>query len=265
MSALTKRNIGRRTFQWTTFLVAAIFFFLPLWAVLRFSFRDPFRHVVTTEYWRQVFVSSNGLVGPIRSSFELAGVTVIAMLVLLVPTAIWTHLRVPQMRRIIEFLCLLPLVIPALALAVGIKDVYSWVFYYLGHGPLTLTFIYVILVLPYAYRSIDTSLSALDLTTLAEAARSLGSGWWRIIVRIILPNIKSGILGAVFLSIALALGEYTFASLLVYKTLPTALVQVEQNAVGVAMAATFATILVIALLLVIISALDQRKIVRKGN
>lgn len=258
------RGVGRRTFQWVTLLLAAVFFFVPLWSVLRFSFVNPFTHTVTTDYWRQVLDSSNGLVQPIEASIRLAIATVVAMLVLVVPTAIWARLRVPQFRRLVEFLCLLPLVIPALALVVGVRGVYSVVFRMLGHGPLTLTFIYVVLVLPYAYRSIDTALAALDLRTLAEAARSLGAGWWRIILGVVLPNIVSGIMGAVFLSLALALGEFTFASLLTYNTLPVALLQVEQNNVGVAMAATFATIVVIALLLVLISALDQRKVLRKG-
>ena len=70
------------------------------------------------------------------------------------------------------------------------------------------------LVLPYAYRAIDAGLSAIDVKTLAEAARSLGSNWFTVIVRVVLPNIRSAVLSAAFLTVALVLGEFTIASLL---------------------------------------------------
>ena len=66
---------------------------------------------------------------------------------------IWVRLRVPRASRLVEFLCLLPLTIPPLVIVVGIANVYAWVTYLFGDSPLTLTFVYVVLVLPYAYRS----------------------------------------------------------------------------------------------------------------
>ena len=76
----------------------------------------------------------------------------------------------------VEFLCLLPLTIPALVIVMGLRNVYLWVTYFLGESALTLTFVYVVLVLPFAYRAIDAALPSIDLQTLAEAARSLGAG-----------------------------------------------------------------------------------------
>ena len=139
--------------------------------------------------------------------------TVVAMLVILVPTMIWVRLRAPWAKGLVEFLCLLPLTIPALVIVVGLRNVYLWVTYFLGESALTLTFVYVVLVLPFAYRAIDAALSSIDLQTLAEAARSLGAGWTTTILRVVVPNIWSGILSAAFISIAVVLGEYTIASL----------------------------------------------------
>ena len=68
---------------------------------------------------------------------------------------------------------------PPLVIVVGISNVYAWVNYLLGNSPQVLVFAYVILVLPYSYRSIDSALQAIDVTTLAEAGRSLGAGWTR--------------------------------------------------------------------------------------
>ena len=134
------------------------------------------------------------------------------MLVLLVPTMIWVRLRVPRATRLVEFLCLLPLTIPALVIVVGMRNVYSWVNYLVSDSVLTLTFVYVVLVLPYSYRAIDAALSGIDAVTLSEAARSLGAGWFTVIGRIVVPNIWSGVLSAAFVSVALVLGEFTIAS-----------------------------------------------------
>ena len=76
---------------------------------------------------------------------------------------VWVRLRVPRAKRLIEFLCLLPLTIPALVIVVGISNVYSWVTYLLGDSPLVLTFAYVVLVLPYAYRAHRPALSSIDV------------------------------------------------------------------------------------------------------
>ena len=54
------------------------------------------------------------------------------MLLLLVPTMVWTFLRVPRMRRVVEFLCLLPLAIPAIVIVVGIAPIYRSIGQHLG-------------------------------------------------------------------------------------------------------------------------------------
>ena len=55
---------------------------------------------------------------------------------------------------------------------------------------LTLTFAYVVLVLPYAYRADRRrALARSTSTTLAEAPARSGAGWFTVIVRVIVPNI----------------------------------------------------------------------------
>ena len=114
-------------------------------------------------------------------------------------------------------------------IVVGLRNVYLWVTYFLGESALTLTFVYVVLVLPFAYRAIDAALSSIDLKTLAEAARSLGAGWTTTILRVLVPNIWSGILSAAFISIAVVLGEYTIASLSGYETLQVQIVAIGKS------------------------------------
>ncbi|UFN46195.1 ABC transporter permease [Nocardioides okcheonensis] len=238
-------------------LAFAAYFFVPLLAMLDFSTQA--RGSAEGRTWDnwQFMVTDEDLRSSIIASLLLALFTVVLMVVLLVPTMVWVRLRVPRARGLVEFLCLLPLTIPALVIVVGISNVYSWVTYLLGDSPLVLTFAYVVLVLPYSYRAIDAALSAIDVATLSEAARSLGAGWPTVIVRIVLPNITGGVLGAAFISVALVMGEYVFASLLHFDTLPVAMAGIYRSNPAAAMAAALASMLFVALLLVGLTFLSR--------
>jgi putative spermidine/putrescine transport system permease protein len=176
-----------------------------------------------------------------------------------VPTMIWVRLRTPWANRAVEFLCLLPLTIPALVIVVGLKNVYLWVTYLLGESALTLTFVYVVVVLPFAYRAIDAALALIDLRTLSEAARSLGAGWFTTIARVVVPNITSGIVSAAFISIAVVLGEYTIASLSGYETLQVQIVLIGKTDGATSVAASLATLLFGLVLLLALSQLNSRR------
>jgi putative spermidine/putrescine transport system permease protein len=239
-------------------LAFGLFFLVPLLALLDFSTTDLATGGRTVAAWTGLF-DDPLMSEAIRTSLILAALTVVGMVVLLVPTMIWVRLRLPRATQLVEFLCLLPLTIPALVIVVGLTNVYSWVDYLIGDSPLTLAFVYVVLVLPYSYRAIDASLSAIDATTLAEAARSLGAGWGTVIARVIAPNIWSGVLNAAFVSVALVLGEFTIASLLHLDTLPVAIVLLGKSDAPTSMAAALGSILLAFVLLVALSLLDRRR------
>ena len=112
-----------------------------------------------------------------------------------------------------------------------------------------LVFFFVIIALPYTYRALDTSLQTVALKTLVEASRSLGASWTRTIIRVIVPAIRSGITGALFLTFALSIGEYTITSLLHWETFPTwTVVAAQQNILGAIAISVFSFVGAIALL-----------------
>ncbi|MGA8977894.1 MAG: ABC transporter permease [Pedococcus sp.] len=205
-------------FRWVTVTVALTFFGAPLVGMLDFTTRNAAGER-TAATWRQLTdVSAISERYPdLRTGFlasiGLAVLTVLVMLVLLVPTMTWVRLRLPGLSRTVEFLCLLPLTVPAIVLVVGLSPVYAWVTYFVGAATIWLSFAYVVLVLPYAYRALDAGLRAIDVRTLSEAARSLGAGWGTVMLRVILPNLRTAVLSASFLAVALTLGEFTIANL----------------------------------------------------
>jgi putative spermidine/putrescine transport system permease protein len=250
--------IARRVARGALWLVFAAFFLFPLYAMADFSTRNLIQGGRTGKAWTNLF-ADDALYQAIVTSLLLALLTVVAMLVILVPTMIWVRLRTPWAKGIVEFLCLLPLTIPALVIVVGLKNVYLWVTYLLGESALTLTFVYVVIVLPFAYRALDAALSAIDLRTLAEAARSLGAGWTTTIVRVVLPNITSGVLSAAFISVAVVLGEYTIASLSGFETLQVQIVAIGKTNGPTSVAASLAVLLFGFVLLLALSLLSRRR------
>jgi putative spermidine/putrescine transport system permease protein len=237
----------------------AAYFFVPLLAMLDFSTQvrgsAPGR---TWDNWEYVFTDDD-FRASIVYSLLLALFTVVLMVALLVPTMVWVRLRVPRAKVLVEFLCLLPLTIPAIVLVVGLAPVYAWVNYLIGGSSLTLVFAYTILVLPYAYRAIDTGLSAIDVKTLAEAARSLGAGWTTVIWRVVLPNIRSAVLSAAFLTVALVLGEFTIASLLHRTNLQVAIEYLGKSSATVSVAVSLAALLLAFVLLLVLSLAGSSK------
>jgi putative spermidine/putrescine transport system permease protein len=201
----------------------------------------------------------------ITTSVGLVVLTVVLMLVLLVPTVIWVRLRLPRLRRLVEFICLLPLTIPAIVLVVGLAPVYAWVTYFLGGSALTLTFAYTVLVFPYAYRALDAGLSAIDVRTLAEAARSLGAGWATVIWRVVLPNIQSAVASAGFLTVTLVLGEFTIASLLSRTNLQVAINFLGKSSAPMSVAVSLAVLVLAFVLLLLLSLVGRRRGNPKGE
>jgi putative spermidine/putrescine transport system permease protein len=204
------------------------------------------------------------LLSSIEITLELAVITGVVMLVLVVPTMIWVQLRAKWFSRVLEFLCLLPLTIPAIVLVVGLAPIYNRIERY-NVSALMLFWAYVILALPYAYRSLAAGLNAVDATTLSEAARSLGARWGTVMFRIIVPNMWQAILNALFLTVALVLGEFTVAYLLTYVNLQVDLFQVSRNTenAGVLYSASAATLLFAFILLLILSYAGRR--LRRGR
>src|SRR4029077_20573233 len=98
---------------------------------------------------------------------------IVVGVVLVVPPAYWIQVRLPALRPVIEFITLLPLVIPAIVLVFGYLRMYNSSSFL----PLTdteagtdilLTLGYATLALPYMYRAVDAGLQAIDIHSLTE-------------------------------------------------------------------------------------------------
>jgi putative spermidine/putrescine transport system permease protein len=227
-----QRRLGRQLIL----VVGAIYFAFPFIAMARFAFQnvqvfnlgrstlfDGWSLSVVTNAFREDYFWE-----ALRLSLQLATGTALLTLFILVPTAVWVHLRIPRARVIVEFLTVLPYVIPAIALVAGIVVIKPHARWFLN-SDLSLIPFYAVLALPFTYRSIDAGLRAIDLRTLTEASRSLGAGWNTTLMRVLIPSLKSALISSTFLTIAVVLGEYTIADVLLKRTLPAFMAEYRQS------------------------------------
>jgi len=214
--AARERKSPLRFAWWIIFFAGVLYFFLPLLGTFAFSLRSvPPGSAYTAILSDPKFFTSLGY------SFLVGFITIIISISLLVPTAFWVRLRMPRARPFVEFVTLLPFVVPPIVLVFGLISTYSRPPLPFTHTDIGSTALlvcgYVILSFPYMYRAIDTGLRAMDIQSLTEASLSLGAGWLRILVQVILPNLRVALLSGAFLTLAIVVGEFTIATFLARK------------------------------------------------
>lgn len=202
---------------WLAILLGAIYFIVPLIATFEFSLRKR-RGEYSFDAYRWVF-DDDRFIESFGYSTGVALVTIFVGVVLVVPAAYAVRVRMPRLRPVVEFVTLLPLVIPPIIIVFGYLRLYnssSWLpmTSSIRATDLLLIFAYATLALPYMYRAVDTGMRSIDARTLTEAAQSLGAGWLTIMIRVILPNVRVALLSGAFLTFAIVIGEFTMASLL---------------------------------------------------
>jgi putative spermidine/putrescine transport system permease protein len=233
-------------------LIAAAYFLIPLYSALRFAGFRAFTQVTSYPSFGSAFLLS----------LRLAAIATVLTLVLMVPTTVYVYLRLPRIRRLLEAITILPIVIPPIVLIIGVLKLAPG---FLLGTPNLLGLEYVVLAMPFAYRSLDAGLRSFDVRTLVEASNSLGAGWPTTLWRVVIPNLRTAMLSATVLTVALVLGEYTMASLDNFQTFPVWIVDFEQNSGPVSVAASLLALFVTWLLLMLIVTVGSRSARKRGG
>jgi putative spermidine/putrescine transport system permease protein len=229
-----KAGRGSKFFAWLIVFGGLLYFFTPLVATGERAFRaiggvfsfEAFRRILTDPEFIRTF----------GASVINAVATIVVSLLVIVPTAYWVTLKVPRLRSVIEFITLLPFVIPAVVLVFGLIRMYS-------RPPLAilssrestrvvLICAYAALSFPYMYRSVDNGLRSINVRTLTEAAQSLGASWPTILWRVIFPNLRVALLSGALLTFAIVIGELTVALYLGQQTFGPYMANLVRNFVA---------------------------------
>jgi putative spermidine/putrescine transport system permease protein len=273
MTAPRMAAIGRIRW-WRVAILGAVacYFIAPLLAAFWFTVYDPTLHQFSLAPYGQMF-SANGFLTSVRMTFFLSLLTIAAEFALLVPAMIAIHLRLPRLRPVLESIAMVPLILSPVALVAGVSTVLGWGLDESQGGwvfrldadlrnqsfPLILPLVYVIIVLPFAFRSLDAGLRAVDLKTLVEAARGLGASWPVTLWRCVLPNLRTGLMSGAILTLALVFGEYTISSILGFEPFSVWIVQDGQSSGQLAPAVSLLSLVLSWAVLFLVSFLGGRR------
>ncbi|MGW3435891.1 ABC transporter permease [Streptomyces bacillaris] len=261
----TARRPRPRYWRGAVLAVAGLYFVTPLLSSFVFTVHVPNQGLTFEAY--SGILSAYGFTESLFLSLSLAAATIALALLLVVPALVAVRLGPPRLRAVVEVVCMLPLVVPPIALVTGIATVLRWGPDHFSRTPLYQTFLavqnesfpvvlvlaYTVLALPFVHRSLDAGLRAVDVPTLVEAARNCGASRLQVIVSVILPNLRSSLAGASFLTLALVLGEYTVASLLGFRPFAVWIVTVSGAEARMSVAVSLLSLLITWALLLVLS------------
>jgi len=224
---------GKRLNLWGWFwaVAAMLYFFVPMYGTLDFSLRMK-KGLISLLAYRTVLADSQFLAS-FRYSAIMGLITVTISVLIFVPTVYWIYLRLPGARPIIEIITILPFIIPVIVYVFGLIRTFSGPPFQLTLTPfktdILITAGYIVLSMPYMFRAIDVGMRTIDVRTLTEAAQSLGSNRFQILVDVIFPNLRIAILSGALICFATVIGELILGDFLVRPALGPYMVLVGRS------------------------------------
>jgi len=181
-------------------IVLIIYSFVTGWAgLLPSGFTLEYYHQVLGDgrFWPSVFRALVISIGPIF----ISGFIVILALYSSI-------LYFPALDKYLQAVCMLPHTVNGVMLAISCLTLYAGSPTPFRNRVVMLTFIYCIIILPFIYQGIRNNLHAVNIRQLIEAAEILGASKLYAFLRIVVPNIVSGILVAALLGISRIFTDY---------------------------------------------------------
>ena len=192
-----------------------VFLYAPLLTLMAFSFNVSKRNIVwrgfTLDWYRKVFADTDLLIA-FANSLTIAAVSTVVSTILGALTALllW-RFRFPG-KTALEGTLALPIVVPEICLGVGFlvffADILPW--------PTELPWPFNLGAIIIAHVSFSFSFVALVVRArlasfnreIEEAARDLGAGEWRILIDILVPHMRPGLIAGALLAFTLSLDDF---------------------------------------------------------
>jgi len=191
---------------------------LPIAAVVLYSVASSWTSAAlpdgyTLRYWVETFASSR-ILGAFATSLSLGVWTTLLVLALTVPAVYWARAKNPRVRPLLESAAAIPFALPFVVIGFALLQFSGIVAPQLQGSYALLLLAYVAISFPFVYWAIDGAMAAADVKRLSEVAASCGASAWQTIVKVVLPNIRTGVATAAMLAFALVIGEFALVSVL---------------------------------------------------
>ncbi len=220
--------------HWIVIVLLVTGLLLPLIATLIYSLSTfwaltPLPENWTLDWYAELARNPRFLQSLFCSMALCMGTTLLCCLVI-IPAAVAVEVTLPGLRKLMNLFSILPFALPPIVISVGLLQIYSSGPLVLTGTPWILVGAWFILAYPFVYRAIHNNLSGLNLKDMLDAAQLLGASPITSFFRIIIPNLRAGLITAALLSFSFLLGEFVFASMLAglsYETIQVYLVNVK--------------------------------------
>lgn len=253
-------------YHYMTIGIVLLYLVVPLLGSFLYSFATDWHKTIlpeglTMKWYMDLFGDIRFIQSLGRSLIMSLGATILS-LVIMVPAIFSIVLYAPKWEKWIQSIIVMTYAMPGVILAVGLIRAYS------NSGvPMVLVTIgaYFVGILPYMYQGTRNSLRNIHADSLMEAAEMLGASRFMAFLKVIVPNIKSGILVSALLSFSVLFGEFVLVNLLVGGSFETVQVYLYQklNQIGHIASAIVACYFVLIAILTAIIVKATRK--REGE
>lgn len=196
-----------------------IYLLIPLIGTFLFSIAGKWDHTIlpeslTMNWYMELFQDERFFAAFQRTLFLIFMSVGISFLVML-PTIFIITIYFRKLEGVLQAAAMLPYGIPPIVGAVGLIKLYSNGPIQISGTPWILIGAYFVTILPYMYQGIRNSLLTINAVELIDAAELLGASKFQAFRTVVFPNILSGVLVSILLSVALLFSEFSFANLLV--------------------------------------------------
>lgn len=221
------RSGASRAATWILFGLVAAYLLLPMVAVLTYGLATVWQARIlpdgyTLDHVAKVLTDAR-VTAAIYRSVLLATLVAVIDIAIVVPAAYWARIRNRRLRPLIEIGAAIPFALPYLVIAFGILRMTSDILPGVQHTFGLLLLAQAAVAFPFLYWAVDGSMASSGIERLSEAAETCGARGWQIIWRVLLPNIKVGVVTGGILVWATSFGEFALAQILVgpsFETLP---------------------------------------------
>ena len=224
---LVKQKIDNRFFNIVMHFLAYLAFviyILPIMFIIIFSFTDGYSIANATLSWERftfdnyiALFSQAGALSPYIVSLIYATLSSVIVVVIVLTVARLLH-KYKKKFLILEYCMMIPWLLPSTLIAVGLMITYDRPHFLIGNNVLIgsyemLLIGYIIISIPFALRMIRSAFYSID-DSLEEAAKSLGSGTLRTLLKVVFPTILPSILAVIALNFNSRLADFDLTVLL---------------------------------------------------
>ncbi|AXP08692.1 ABC transporter permease subunit [Campylobacter hepaticus] len=211
-----------RIYHYTVLFLVFLFLILPLLATFIYSISSSwgvsvFPDGFTLKWYLQLFNDERFLVAFYHSLFVCVS-SIVFSIFLIFPLVFVVNYYFLKLKFFVNILIIMPFAIPPIVTCIGLLQIYA---NSIGGTVWILIFTYFTIILPFIYRVLDNAISSIKLNELIASNAVLGGSLVGAIFKLILPNLRNGILIVVFLSFSLLIGEFLYANILVGSTYET--------------------------------------------